>query len=437
MTDQLPRIIYWFCLSSLRSDLIGLDCRGQAVMPALRALSQESFCFERAYCQSAQAVISAASALTGLWPTRLGVKDCPLEVSGQGLVQAFGLDSGFATLAQRLTEEGYETFSLPESLFPGPGDGLGRGFAHLDRLPGRLAEDQRIFVFNHAPGPQAPFEPSNLALDQLGLKPRADFDQTGRGRLSGPVNEAQAAELKELYLAAAFDADRRLARTVEDLKQAGLWDEALVIVLADRGQELLEHGAGLLGGQLYDETLRVPLLIKFPQLSPLAAFHGQKSASRVRLIDLVPTLAELVQAEPFPDLDGASLVPVIKGQEAEPLARPVLAQASTLASRHGQPVIYESLAVILGQFKALTGYRAADSQQPAEFDYMAGDEIREFFDLEQDPGERTNLYPDHKDDFQALLAEAGPALAPLAGADQEPDEDRERLAERLRSLGYI
>ena len=215
MAGDKAGVIYWYVVSALSRDLSAQTLEGGPLMPALAELAQGAVRFESALACSGDSFLSTASMLTGKWPSRLGLTDCRVRVMGRGLEQLGGLDSAHATLPAWLAKQGFDTFSHPDSLTPFPGDGLEQGFTHPKAMPQALEEDRSIFIWHQAKGCRLPLEPTGLARRALGLEDQAD--QQG------------------LYLAAAFDADRALARDLGELAQAGLWDRALIVVTSDCG----------------------------------------------------------------------------------------------------------------------------------------------------------------------------------------------------------
>ena len=427
MAENRAGLIYWYTMGSLRRDLLDRTLNNEPLLPALTELARESVFFSEALSASGSSFLSAAAMLTGRWPSRLGIKDCPVRIQGQGMYQACGLDSGVPTLPARLAGQGFSTFSHPDSLTPSPGDGLEAGFTHPGALPERIEPGQGIFIWHQAKGCRLPLEPTGMALAALGLEDRD---------LKAEDPEIQ----KKLYQAAAFDADRALARALGELGEAGLWDQSLIVVTAGQGLELFEHGGLGAPSGLYRENLAVPLFIKFPADHPLAEYHGQRVEGRVRLIDLAPTLAELGTGEEPPDIDGLSLLPLIGGGEESP--RDLIAFQSALAPGAGEPLLHESLAVITGSFKALGGYRAGESRSEDGEVRPPGSEIRELYDLAQDPAESHNLADEQRDLFQEMMVEAASVAAPLSGSLPDrpsgaDEEEKEALVEKLRSLGYI
>jgi len=136
--------------------------------------------------------------------------------------------------------------------------------------------------------------------------------------------------------------DREIERTVKTLERMGLLENTLIIIGADHGEELLEHGfvghASTSGeAHLYDEIVNIPFLISFPKKIPSTVIRTQ-----VRGIDVMPTVLDLLKI-PIPDyLEGRSLMPVIKGRNpstASPLSRPraPVTRSPTLKT---SPIVY-------------------------------------------------------------------------------------------------
>ncbi len=115
------------------------------------------------------------------------------------------------------------------------------------------------------------------------------------------------------HLIARYDAeilytDEMLGTILSLLKARGLWEESLIVVLSDHGDEFYEHGHFNHGHSLYDELIRVPLLIRFPH----GAHGGRRIRAQVEMIDVLPTVLESLGL-PVPEgLDGTSLLPLLR-----------------------------------------------------------------------------------------------------------------------------
>ena len=442
-----PKLIYIFTIDSLRNDLIGLRYNDRLVMPNLSAFTRESVYFDNAYAQSSFTKISVSSLFTGLWPSRLGVKHCVLKVFPGGTELCRGLDSRFYTLAEDLSEIGYDTFTTFFTVHVREGEGLIQGFRHQEEsLPKKLLACDKTFVYDHVLGLHAEYRPTAKALRYLSIPHHSDPDPSHVDWYWKPLDNDQGRKLYEHYLAEGYDWDLRFGELIEGLRKSTSWDDALFIVTADHGEEFLENGGTQHSVKLYNSVLRVPLFIKFPSGSPLSRHHGSRFSNRVRLVDIFPTLIHfLSQVEPH-SLDGESLLPIIENTERDRDKRPALALTSIQRAHGGEQMSFESQTIVSGRFKAMWGHRIENSQLVPAFDYRRGDEIRELFDLEADPGEQSNLVSKHTDLFESLQKEylrlsttdlvrgsTGPRLT-IPPQSEEERLDRER---KLRSLGYI
>jgi arylsulfatase A-like enzyme len=449
-----PRVVYWFTIDALRSDVPDARIDGVAVMPALAAFAAEAVTFGSAYAPSSNTKLSTASMFTGLWPQRHGVMGGVLHVWPEGGTLFFGLDPRFVTLAELFRDAGFETLTHRYSVHVQPGGGLLQGFDRVDldvrtELPFTQTElPERLFVYEHILGLHAPYRPSEAARAHVGLAPARHLEPGGDSWPSGKLSDVQVRELWDAYLAEGFDADRLFERRMRWLRDRGLYDDALVIVTADHGEQFVEHGTTQHSGDLYEEVVHVPLFIKFPADSRFSGLHGRTLPNRVSLVDLYPSLAEWVSDAPLPyQVDGRSLTPILDGEETDPLARDVLIRHAQNLSRPGQPrkggqFLYVTDAVLSGRWKALLGYRLYRSRDRDRWPFERGDWIAELYDMTEDPSEQRNLAPERPDDFLRLAGKGHAAvrpLLPLGASDSsavsgEVDED---LLERLRQLGYL
>jgi choline-sulfatase len=193
---------------------------------------------------------------------------------------------------------------------------------------------------------------------------------------SGLASEPRPAlveEVRSAYREGVRWVDDGLRDTFGVLEKAGLLKDALTIVTADHGEAFGEHGMLLHGRALYDEVLRVPLVVRGP-----APFDKpRKVAASVSLTDVLPTVLDLVGLPPADDAEGTSLRPVVEqggnGRAVE--AEETRAQAQTAG---------ESIAV-------LGSVRTVARKFIATYEMKTGEYREELYDLAADPGERVNL----------------------------------------------
>jgi arylsulfatase A-like enzyme len=176
-------------------------------------------------------------------------------------------------------------------------------------------------------------------------------------------------------------ADAKLRHFFDELDRLGLLDQSLVVVTSDHGTEFFEHRRIDHGFSLYNEQLRVPLLLKLPGQTA-----GLAIGDRVSSIDLMPTLLDLLQCDPvnseLQPLRGTSLVKTMQGQPAQ---RDVFSETD---------------------YRQFTFQRAIVTADGWKLIYTLESRSRELFNLNDDPGERVNLAkaePQRADELEAKL----------------------------------
>jgi arylsulfatase A-like enzyme len=211
------------------------------------------------------------------------------------------------------------------------------------------------------------------------------------GARAGRYDRSDRAQIAALYDGAVRFVDEEIGRLLAHLAADGRLDTTLVVVSADHGEELWDHGEFFHGQSLYDELLHVPLLVRFPG----GAHAGRVVTEPVRTLDIVPTIVDVLGLPTFPDFAGESLVPLAAGSEAGP-PRVALARAAN----HRFPV----------RFAVRTpDYKLIETIDPW------GEQL---FDLRADPGERRSVLTDP--DAATGLAE----LRPLMERFRRPLQER-------------
>jgi tetratricopeptide (TPR) repeat protein len=195
------------------------------------------------------------------------------------------------------------------------------------------------------------------------------------------------------------------------LRERGLYDQATILLLSDHGEGLGDHGEDEHGLFLYDETLRVPLMIKMPA----ARSRGLRIARPVQHIDVVPTILESIGAPVPSHLRGHSLWPLLNGQRQR--------------SEREEAIYSESF---YGRYHFGWSELTALTESRYRFIHAPRDEL---YDLLSDPQERHNLIDDRRQTAVALNAALTRLIAPSSSAAPASVTDEQR--ERLDALGYV
>jgi arylsulfatase A-like enzyme len=386
-------------LDTVRADSIGSYGAARAHTPNFDTVATEGVRFEAAISPTPLTLPSHASLMTALDPPAHGVRHNGIHrLSGE-----------IPTLAERLRAAGYATAAIVGALVLDARFGLDRGFdAYDDAMSGRLSGHVG-YAERTADGV------ADAALAWLDDAPERFFlwlhFYDAHAGYDPPPGFASAFASRPYQGEIAF-VDSQLGRVLEDLRRRWPDGGTLLIVTADHGESLGEHGEATHSYSVYDATQRIPLLMSGPGLP-----RGRVVAQTVRLVDVAPTVIGLAGAEPLPEVEGRDLRPLIAGDEEDERVAYVETQATRLD--------YD--------WSPLLGVRTA------KFKYIRAPRP-ELYDLEDDPDELRNVagrIPDEVSRLDRLLANR------LASGSVSREDNRPSLGlseadrERLRSLGYV
>lgn len=385
-------------IDTLRADRLG--CYGYAragTTPNMDRLSTEGVLFSDAVSHVPLTRPSHISIFTGLYPDRHGVHDNI----------APSLQPQFPTLAEVLKHNGYQTAAFVASFVVNSQSGLNRGFD--------VYEDE----FN----PEK--QPTRFALN---LEKRAgevydEFASWMRQRRAGPrfawihfydphFPYAPPPPFSSRFADRPYDGEVAYTDAVVGKVLKLLDPNTLLILVSDHGESLGDHGENAHSFFIYDSTLRVPLMFRWPGVLPVA----RKVSGQVRLVDLFPTVLDLLSLPPQPGISGVTLKPWLLGSSSAPPALTSYCETYT-------PLLH-------------FGWSPLRGARTTEWKYIEAPRS-ELYDLARDPGERRNVIASGSSKQKELrdwLAKTG-ALHAAAAAAPAADLDPEQL-EKLASLGY-
>jgi len=376
-------------IDTLRRDRIGAYGAARGLTPTLDRLSASGVRYSQALSHAPMTLPAHASILTGRTPRTHGI-----HINGSAR-----LDDGIPTLATVLKGAGYRTGAFVGAFVLDARFGLGRGFDEYDdRYPHETdttfkVTDRRAAEVVKAAGDwilQAKAGSPWFAWVHL-FDPHAPYDAPAEYRAGRSAYDAEIAYT-----------DAMLGRLLDRLAAAHALDRTIVVLTADHGESLGDHGETTHGLFAYGSTLAVPLI-----LSGASVGRGVVDAP-VAHADILPTLLDLVAAAPPPDLDGRSVATLTAGD---------------------RPLYFEALEANLTRgWAPLTGVVAGD------WKYIELP-LPELYNLRDDPGEAHNLVEREtarRDVMRRALAQVE-AARPGAAVPAAVDED---AAARLRSLGY-
>ncbi len=397
---------------ALRPDALGAYGYGRETSPHIDEFAREGLLFENAYSVAPKTPTSFAAAFTGRYPTEV-FRDWHLETE--------------QTLASAFAAAGYRTAAFSNNPQLVPERGFDRGFETYRVLPTlrdallvnqatnwlRGQQRQKLFVWIHLLDPHAPWDyrPQSRHLYQEGYRGR--FERRA-ARLLTLDDSEELARVRSLYDGEIHFVDRLFGELVARLRALDLYDDSLVVLTSDHGEEFMEHGH-LQHGWLTEENLRIPLLIRHPALR-----GGERLSLRVSNLDLMPTLLALAGIEPPRSIRGRNLLR--HGDE-----RVTLAGVANTEQRR------QSASILHGDTKLIV--------------HCQGSSRRELYDLAGDPGERKNLAGERREQADRLEAQLWPLLGlagcrdlPLGsptGASREQRNLTPEAIEALKQLGYL
>jgi choline-sulfatase len=378
-------------IDTLRADRLGIYGYQGGSTPAIDSLAADGVVFDRAWANVPLTLPSHASMFTGLLPPTHGVRDN----------LGYTLDGArHPTLAARLAARDYATGGFVSSFVLRGATGIAAGFASWDDAIERR-EGQGLGSVER-PG-AATVESAVRWLDEVGTRPFLLFLHLFEPHAPYAAPEPFRSAVADPYAAEIAAADAAFGRLLDELRRRHLYDRALVVLTADHGEGLGDHGEQEHGILLYREALQVPLVIKLPG----NARAGTRSDRPASLVDLLPTLAGRLGLPVEPTLAGRDLFAEVADER--------ILYAETFYPR-----------IHLGWSEL----RSAIDQR---FQYIEGPDP-ELYSLADDPAQRNNLLRTERR-ATAALARALEAIPPAFSAPGQA-ADPETLR-KLAALGYL
>lgn len=447
--EKGPNIIL-LLIDNVRADHLGCYGYGRPTSPRIDDLSGEGVLFSHAYVAAPWTLPSVVSLLTSRYPTEHGTINHRCRLSGE-----------VPTFLGQLKERGYQVGIFSNSPWISPRYGIGREVDHFERpylsihyvlyfldkySPFRLdsrwferflfsdrgltvrfldwaaavtGHQGRFFAYLHLMGPHLPYAAPPGCREQLGLTGRPRLNPPGYGGFLSftdqpPLSDVELEELVGSYDAALLHSEEVVGLIVAGLKKMGAYGDTVIIVTADHGEEFYEHRGWYHGDSLFEELLRVPLIMTWPGRLP----PNSREDCQISHIDLGPMIVYLADH----DRTGA-------------VSLPDLVEHARASRRLGEDLIYSEVifdnrggrSVREGRYKLIHGY------------HDDGHEAFLLFDLESDPGETNNLIleePEAAARLGDLLRDFHSRL--LANRAEIEEAQVDHLTDRkLRSLGYL
>jgi len=410
--DQPRPNVLFILVDTLRRDhLTPYGYRRDTTPEIARLLARPGTVVEGAYSQAPWTLPSVVSFLTGRFPGELLGED----------MASYGVPNGVPTMAERLARLGYATGGYVANPALHAGVGFERGFAsfyappadvewirkHADSLNARALPWLRghlgrpFFLYLHYVDPHDPYDNPEIVGGRSPFLPGYRGPVTGEwvhgiytGRRELPDPARDLPQIEALYDSEVHYVDRHMGEILASLPPAVL-SQTLVVLTADHGEELHDHGGWKHGQTLYDEQVHVPLILRWDGHVPA----GRRLAGTVRLLDLLPTLVHAAGGRPDPAWQVIDLLPALTG------GRPLPERPAFVHGLSGPP---PRAAAVRGEEKLILfdreiPFRPSDLLQSYLWTKDLGRMARvELYDLSRDPGEHLNLAPSRPDRVAAL-----------------------------------
>jgi len=435
--------VFLICADTLRADHLKIYGYPRATAPNISRWAEDCVIFEQAYAQSSWTLPSHMSLFTGLYEFNHGVRSkTRLAEDISSLVE--NLSRKFATRSFNGGVyvsfrygfcRGFDSYQVNRYDLNAPqaSENLFRAVSDdLDRNP-----YPRTFYFLHTYQVHSPYNPTPEFLQPFNPSPeftvlplsdnahsiyRHKFQKKPPRRIQNFI---------DLYDAEIYTFDHWFGHFLDAIKKRGIYDRSLIILMSDHGDEFFEHGGWEHTHTLYNELIKVPLLIKFPD----GQYRGQRIQGVVGLVDIMPTILEYTGTDyPRDRIDGINLLPVIRGKKQREYV------LSSNTTSFYVPALPFKICSIRGHDKMI--YNLPYTEETLRFFHTPPPPVPpyEFYQLDRDPGENRNLYSLRQYQygrflplFEDIVRKAGTSLQQkLKSVDIDPE-----MEEKLKSLGYL
>ncbi len=438
--DARPDIVL-VVVDTLRADHLGAYGYSRPTSPNIDAFARRSALFESAWAGAPWTLPSVMSIMTGRYPSSHRVENDGLRLAPE-----------VPTLAETLAGAGYATAAFVSHIYVDRPFGFERGFAAFEdfgmsrpgyRLEAGLEptadrvtdaalgwlsarEARPSFLFVHYFDPHWPYAPPAAYRDLFRNDYRGPLDATYDSISkfqdpARPLPEDYRRFLLDRYDGEIRFVDDQVGRLLEGLRRSGRAERTWVILTADHGEEFKEHGSMGHGRQLYEEVVRVPLIVGRPAEVGGGAAAGRRVVEPVSGVDLFPTIDALAGTAPPAGLQGRGFAAFLAPKE-EAAREP----------EGTRPLVSETV--------RLNAYRKAVREGRLKLIRIMDENRTELYDLLADPAERRDLSEERSDDRRRLLRALFSEVDLLSGGwnmTWSGDGRKHRFQGQVRTSGIL
>lgn len=438
---KTPRFVFIIVADTLRWDFVGTYNKEKKCTPFIDAFSKDAVVFSQAYSTAPWTLPAHASLFTGLFPNNHHVNFPNKDALKNNKIL-------FDVLKEK-----FLIYGITDSHFVSAEFGLHRGFdfytefkkAYNDRTAAKrtfsraeemiLAEKSRAALFFlHSYQIHSPYLPelelANEYYSKGNIVPSlfkfnaGEFVNKGKD-LYKTIPEKERLDIERVYEAGVYTFDYRFGEFIAFLKKRNIYRDSLIILLSDHGEEFLDHGGWEHGHSLYNELIKIPLLVKFPG----NRYAGQEVTGLVAITDILPTVMDIesikLAGSRAASLDGVSLIRALRGESKN--ERKII---SCLAAKVMRKTNLK-IAIINGNLKFIY-YNKMTPKEREFYTFPPPPFDNEMFDIYRDPGDNTNIIL--KEPFKTReFLDFSKTIKLRAMKKKVP----KKLMEDLKTLGYL
>lgn len=438
--ERERRFVFLVMADTLRWDKLGVYDSSLKTSPRIDGFARDAVVFDQAYSTAPWTLPSHMSMFTGLFPDKHGVN------YGNNTLPK-GVKSLMDVLGRR-----FMTYSFNESHFVSARFGFDRGFDLYTEMQDtkprektkRLLDKARrwvemeksgfAFFFLHTYQLHHPYYPeiklANEYYKRAGIKGFRknlvsiyDFISGGRDIYRDAPPEEKAA-IQHVYEAGVYTFDNRFGEFLDFLKQRGIYDSSTIILLSDHGEEFRDHGGWEHSHSLYNELIKIPLIVKFPG----NRYAGERVDRLTSITDIIPGVLDIydIPADLSYAIDGRSFMAIMEGKETK--RKFLLSYLAPNALR----MVPRKIALISDGLKFI--YNNPRKEKDGAFFKTKPPDISsyEMFDIFKDPYDRSNVFNSHKKWLRMFIRQVK-TLKFKTGKKGF----LKGMEEQLKSLGYL
>jgi arylsulfatase A-like enzyme len=445
-----------FVIDTLRRDHLGCYGYPREVSPVIDELASEGVVFEQALTVAPRTWQSFTSILTGLYPPRHGVRNIfghplpPTVPTMASVLAELGYETaafdGMTFLREMTDGKAFQEYVDPRSLRE-ENPMLGDAKVVASFLDWLSRAEEPFFAFLRLSAPHwtylcaAVFHGGveghagishGFNAGTYGVEPgRGGFRVTDEDEYRRRFYEYDPSPEERDHMLLHYDecvrtSDREIGRSIDRLRELGLWNSTLVVVTSDHGESFGEHGYMQHGPQVDGPVMLVPLVMRFPP-SIADRRRGVRVPQLVRTVDVFPTVVSALGLATPPGLDGADLIPAVDDQVD---LRLTAYGESGWASVGIDPDLY--LPGVAGKWRM---FQNSDWKLVFIPDGQGG--LSRLYNLTKDPGETRNVAERHPQVVARLRAQLAEIMAAERGSLARDRSLTEEQREQLRALGYL